>query len=539
MHCISSHRLSFFFLSWVVLVCLFIPSHAVAIDVTVTHILPPGTTSQSIDINHARNVVEFELPLHGTLVPTSEGFDYLPDASFWDVGHDVVLLRVTSGRPTTSAMMRVELTAGTLSLEDNPVYSSTPIPGVISQPWSAYSPLENELVIVDGVVADTAFQMTVDNDATDHPHLTVIHDNTAGHQQASEHRVDVSVDDLDIRTWPQEINEFSFYEVTQNGQTLVELKAKFDRARGIWQIRPDAFSGTDLAPIDINPGYYRVKLVRWGTVGDAGADFYINNQFLGSIKGLPLFTLGPIVHQLTLTETQQHDGLRMRFEDPTLTVGQSFVDSATRLIYDSFDTNEFGNVRANWDHIEGADHIDLSNQTIAGIGKQVDLDLGSVPHWEHAYFRQDYQANPLNNYKARFWIDPTHLNIPEGNMVRVVYGCTVSATDYCVDFRLQLSKVNGELKLSLHTWDDVAGTQVIETPMTQEPHYVEFQYHTAAAPGVPTGWAKLWVDGTAVGSSEGLDNFSKKVQDVRFGSNYTSVLVTGVLSFDEIETWTY
>lgn len=536
MQTIFSHRFLLLFATLMSFCLIFAPaSHGIESETVV--IVAPGTESVSITLSGVRTVDDLEEPLHGTLAQNTQGFDYFPNTSFWAVGHDVVILESTGGRPEQTHTERILLTAGSLDKETNTVYSANPIPDIVTQPWVAYSPLDNELAIVDGTLYDNAYQMTVEADIPDQPNLTVIDDNAAGNQQTTEHDVDVSVDDLDIRKIPNANNEFSFYQVNQNGQPLVELKAQYNMIDKIWQIRPDAYSGTDLAPIEVDPGFYRVKLVRWGTIAEAGADFYINGQHLGTITGIPPLGLGPITHQLTLDESDEHDGLRMRFEDPKLVIGQNFADGTQRLAYDAFSEGDLSSSTV-WDHVEGLQHMSFSNQTVAGVGQQLDIDMGSVDHWEHAYLRQNYVDAPLSSYKARFWMDPSLLNISEGHTLRVVYGCNVSATDYCVDFRLLLTRVNGDLRIRLHTWDDIGGAQVIDAPFSAEPHFVELQYHAGAAPGVPTGWAKLWIDGTQVGVSDRLDNSSKKIQDVRFGSNYTSSTITGVLSLDELETWT-
>lgn len=501
-------------------------------------IVAPGTESQPIDLGSQTVVGSYEEPLHGTLVATSYGFDYYPEPSFWAAGHDVVILETVKGLSSVSGTLRIVLTAGALSFEHNAVYSTEQLtPNIFVQPWTFHSPTGNEIEEVPGVLAGTAYRLSVLNGLGDQPRLSVQHPNSAGHQQTAEYNVDVSVDDIDGPYFPLSTDELSFFKVTQNQQILVELRAHFSHLEQVWKIRPSSpLSPTPFPPVTVNEGFHRVKLVRWGTIGASGADFYINGQNLGTLHGLPLMGLGPELHELTLTETDEHAGLKMRFESPIIVAGQNLVDPAKRQIYESFPS---GAVSHAWSQVDGQSFMGFSKQALSGDGYQIDMDLGSVPHWQHIYLRQDYLSDPLRDFKARFWMDPSLLNLPEGNSVRLVYGCTNSAANYCVDFRLLLSRVNGELKLALHTWDDAGGTQVISSTITQDAHFIEFHYHTADAPGIPTGWAKLWIDGNAVGVSEGLNNANKKVEDVRFGSNYTASTVTGILSFDELETWTY
>ncbi len=498
-------------------------------------IIAPGTESQTITMPTGATIVSYEDPLHGTLLPTAGGFDYFPNPSFWAVGRDILIVEVTAGRPETPGTQHFNLVAGALSPSDNMVYSTShQAVGGLNQPWTFYKPFDNPILIVPGVVAPLAYQMSVDSSASEQPEMVVIHDNTAGHQQTSEHTVNVSVDDLDIRRFPQPGSELSFYSIQQNDDIIVELKAQYDSNHQVWQVRPWAPGNTSFVPTDIHPGYHSVKLVRWGTLGASGADFYVNGQNLGTINNLPLMDTGPEIHTLTQTETAEYDGLRMRFEEPSIIVGQNLSDLSTILQNDSFDevlTN------STWDQVVGQSYLSTSPQTLTGTGQQLDIDLGSIPHWEHAYVRQDYLTEPLDNLSSRLWLDPSQVTLPEGGHLRIVYGCTNSAADWCVSFRLLLVKENGAHELRLYSWDDVGGEHIISTPFSLEPHFVEIQFKTGVAPGLPTGWAKLWVDGTAVGASNQLDNANKKVEDVRIGTNYTSVTSTGILSIDELEIW--
>lgn len=498
-------------------------------------IIAPGTVSESITIPPTATVVAYEEPLHGMLVPKQGGFDYFPDPGFWAVGRDLLVMEVVTGRPETPSTKRWNLIAGSLAPIDNTVYStSSGGTGGLTQPWIFHDANGNSITQVPGVVAPVAYEMTIDNSLPDQPSMMIIHDNTAGHQQTSEHTVNVSVDDLDIHEYLQLGSQVSFYRILQNNQTIVELKAQYDSNHGVWQVRPTTPGNTTFPPTDVHPGFHQVKLVRWGTLGASGADFYINGQSIGTLNDLPLMTLGPETHELILTETYETDGLRMRFEEPTLVVGQSLTDGATLLREDGFDDQFTNSV---WDQVSGQRSMSYSLQTLAGFGQQLDIDLASIPHWEHAYLREDFLTEPLDNFKARFWMDPSLVNLPEGGQLRVVYGCTNSAVDWCVSFRLIVAKVDGAFELRLHTWDDVGGEHIIATPFSLAPHFVEIQFQTGVAPGLPTGWAKLWVDGTAVGVSEQLDNANKKIEDVRIGTNYTASTSTGILSLDEVTFW--
>lgn len=504
-------------------------------------LVAPGTVSEIVTFPANSVMVNFEEPLHGTLVHTSQGIEYHPNPSFWEVGQDATLIEFahTSSIGLFSTE-RYTFTASALSLENNNVFVNSPQPpNVTSLPWEKHHAGINKVIEVPGIVADIAYQMTVDNDMGGQPSLTVPDDGSAGNQGTTEHDIDVSIDDLGVIDPTTTVSdEFSFYRVSQNGQTIIEINAFYDGTVGAWKVRPSAPGPQIVPPVRVDEGLHKIKLVRWYNPGGHGAYFYINGQLLGSLNNLPpLLLASSVTHELLINATEENDGLVMRFEDPTLITGTNLVEGSERLVYEPVDTSTTSAQSSQWDQVAGAAHMSLSPQSLAGGGQQLDIDLGSVPHWEHAYLRQDYVNAPLDSYKARFWVDPSLLSIPEGGGMRLVYGCTNSALNWCVDFRLQIHRLNGEFELRLFTWEDDGTMHVVSTPFTPEPHFVEFHYQTGAAPGYATGWAKLWLDGGLIGISDELDNANRKVEDVRFGSNYTHVAVTGILSLDEIETW--
>lgn len=506
-----------------------------AIDGETTVVVPPGTTSFYITYGGS-TLDSYEPPEHGNLVPVNRGFDYEPSDSFWAIGHDIVLMEVTH-RSGVTATYRYILAAGSLAKADNAVYATTPQePGIIWQPWVAQAP------IVPGTVNPDAYLLDVDPTDPQPSMLSTEPPNTSGHQQTSEHVVNVTVDDLDFNYFPmiQPDNEITFYRLKQGQTTILELRAHFDFAKLRWQIKPFSSSGTAMSYVDVTPGFYQTKLVRWGTPGDSGADFFINGQLMGTITNLPFLLVAPITHELALDQSPEHAGLVMHFEDPVLVTGTAHSDPATRLASDSFDAGSSGTpaVSTDWDVVEGAAYMSFSPQTLAGTGDQLDIDMGAVPHWEHSYVRQEFLSDPLTNYKARFWMDTSQLNIPEGHVMRMIYACRDSETDWCVDFRLFLTRTNGQLEIGLDVWEDGGVIHTLTAPISAGAQVVELQYETSPSTAVATGWVELWVGGVSVGTVRGLDNHNFTIEDMRFGTLYTSSTITGTFSLDELLTWT-
>ena len=510
-----------------------------AIDGETTVVIPPGTTSHSITYG-GTTLVSYEPPEHGNLIPVNQGFDYEPNDSFWAVGHDTVLIEIADNTGVNKTY-RYILAAGSLTQQGNTVYATTPQePGVIYQPWTALAP------VVPGTVAPNAFELDVDLTDPDPPKLFIDDPNGSGHQQTSEHVVNVTVDDLDLSQFPllRSDDELPFFEVRQGVNVIVDLRARFDTSRLVWQVRAfsDEQNATTMDYFDVTPGFYQAKLVRWGTLlGDSGADFYLNNQKMATIHNLPFLLDSLITYELALEQSPAHAGMVMYFEEPVLITGTVHDDPATRLTSDSFDADSSGTpaVSPDWDTVVGAPYLSFSPQTLAGAGDQLDIDLSAVPHWEHAYVRQEFLTDPLTNYKTRFWMDTSLMNIPEGHVMRMVYGCRDSETDWCVDFRLFLKRTNGQLELGLDVWENGGILHTLYAPITDGPNVIELQYETSQSTSVATGWVEMWANGTSVGTLRGLDNHLFTIEDVRFGTLHTSSMVTGTFSLDEILTWTH
>ena len=498
-------------------------------------VVEPGT--DSVDINVGGVIVaSYEDPLYGVLTPVAHGFTYQPNDEFWDVGHDVVMVEVSTRGGAEER--RYILAAGGLSLANNAVYAmQSQGPGIFHQPW-----VSEYVATVPGEANTNAYEMLVDPDNGFFPNLSIDDQNDAGHQQTSEHVVNVTVDDLDLNKVPLEtIDTVVFYRIQQGINIIAEIEARYNNSHNVWQVRPRRGNGTsNLQYTDVAPGLYEVKLVRYALPGQSGANFYIDDHFVGALTGLPGLSVAPITASVIAEQTPEYDGLIMRFENPLVVTGTTLVDTGSRLASSDFGSDINGIQSVNtWDVIEGQSYMSFSPQTLAGSGQQLDIDMGAIPHWEHAYLREDFVSDPLSKYKARFWMDPTALNMPEGGSVRVVYGCRNSAASWCVDFRLGLTKVNGQLELNLYTWEDNGTMHTINYPISNAPQWIEIQYETSAAAAVATGWAELWVGGVSAGRAQNLANYNSKLEDVRFGTNYTAVQVTGTLSLDEIYSWSF
>lgn len=518
-----------------VALALLLSGAAFGIGSETTILIEPGTEQTLISLG-SFTAASYEQPQFGDVVPVGNGFLYLPNAEFWAVGHDILIIEVNHrGEGTVSH--RVILTTSNLSFENNTVYTTqTQHPDIPGEPWT----LQN-VNIVPGLVYPNAFEMFVDLNNPATPKMIVDDDNEAGHQQTSEHVVNVTVDDLDLPNPDLSLdNSVTFYRLFQGSTLIAAIEAHFDLQHDVWQVRPVRGDGqSNIQYTDVPPGFYEVKLVRWGTAGNSGADFYINNQLIGTLTGLPFLTVGVMSYELMLEQTEEHDGLIMRFENPVVVTGTEHVGSGTRLAYSTFgsDPSNIQSVTTEWDLVEGDEYMNLSPQSLAGPGNQIDIDLEAIPDWEHAFLRQDFVAAPLSHYKARFWMDPTFLNLPEGIVLHLFYGCRDAAASQCADLRLKLHRVNNQLHVKLHVWEDDGTLHTISQPITETPHWIELRYETSAASHVSTGWAELWVNGVSAGSVETLDNHDSKIEKVRFGTYLTMPQVTGTLSLDEIYTW--
>jgi len=73
-------------------------------------------------------------------------------------------------------------------------------------------------------------------------------------------------------------------------------------------------------------------------------------------------------------------------------------------------------------------------------------------------------------------------------------------------------------------------------PISDGPHFIEFDWQRATGPGTSDGSLKLWIDNTPVATLSGIDNDQVPVDFVRMGALSVKTGAAGTLFYDQFES---
>jgi hypothetical protein len=151
---------------------------------------------------------------------------------------------------------------------------------------------------------------------------------------------------------------------------------------------------------------------------------------------------------------------------------------------------------------------------------------------------EDGTPNDEDLYRARFYLDPTTFDPGEAQAHRRtrVFLAFEEAPNRRIA-AIVLRRVSGQYALMGRTRvDDNAQVDTAFVPITPAPHFVEFHWKSATAPGANDGRFELWIDDAPVAPLTGLDNDAAEVDFVRMGGLSLKGGSSGTLRFDEFRS---
>jgi len=127
-------------------------------------------------------------------------------------------------------------------------------------------------------------------------------------------------------------------------------------------------------------------------------------------------------------------------------------------------------------------------------------------------------TSPVNEarYRARFYFNPNGITMANGNAHYLFYGLTSggvvtvrvefgwSGTSY----RIRAALSNNSTTFTNSAWFNISNA----------PHYIEFDWQAAFAPGVSNGGLTLWIDGVQRANLTGISNDARRIESVRLGA---------------------
>lgn len=150
-------------------------------------------------------------------------------------------------------------------------------------------------------------------------------------------------------------------------------------------------------------------------------------------------------------------------------------------------------------------------------------------------FVSDERPAAEARYRARFSVDPNSIAMAGGNGFYILNGYLDPSTAVV---RIELGFANGAYQVRARVLDD--GTKWLSTPwaaLSDEAHSVELDWRAATASGANDGGLGLWVDGQPAGELTGVDNDTRRIEQVRWGAVYGMQDGTrGTIFLDDFES---
>jgi hypothetical protein len=190
---------------------------------------------------------------------------------------------------------------------------------------------------------------------------------------------------------------------------------------------------------------------------------------------------------------------------PTMTAGSSDL-----IFADGF---ENGNLAA-WNS-SMVDSGDLSvSPSAALIGSQ---GLQAVVDDNNTLVVIDDSPAAETRYRVRFYFNPNSIPMVTGNAHLLFQGFSGSGTTQVLQLEFRFQATGYEIRVLLVN-DRKAWTSTSWIPLSDAPHALELDWHAATAPGANNGGLTFWIDGVQQADLTGVDNDTRRIDQVRLGA---------------------
>jgi len=162
--------------------------------------------------------------------------------------------------------------------------------------------------------------------------------------------------------------------------------------------------------------------------------------------------------------------------------------------------------------------------------------LQAVVNDTNSLFVQDDTPNAESRYRVRFYVDTngfdpgeasshfrTRLFIANGSGFRVV----------TIVLKRQLGGYSIDARVRRN---DGTRADTGFFPITDGPHFVEFDWQRSTGPGASDGSLQFWIDGLSVATLSGIDNDQDAIDLCRMGALAVKTGAAGTLFFDQFES---
>jgi hypothetical protein len=164
--------------------------------------------------------------------------------------------------------------------------------------------------------------------------------------------------------------------------------------------------------------------------------------------------------------------------------------------------------------------------------------LSGTIHDTAALYVQDGSPRDELRYRGRFYFDPNGFDPGEAqgrHRTRLFIVFEENPTRRLA--AIVLRRQGGDYSLiGRARLDDGAQADTPPMPISDGPHFVEFDWRRSSGPDASDGSFEMWIDGTSVGVLSNLDNSVSSVDFVRLGALSVKTAASGTLYWDEFES---
>jgi hypothetical protein len=264
---------------------------------------------------------------------------------------------------------------------------------------------------------------------------------------------------------------------------------------------------------------YGVFARRFDSAGAAiGEEFQVNTYTTGDqkIPGVAMDTRGDFVVVWHSPQDGSSDGV----------VGQRFAPHLSQA--DDFESGDL----SSWP-VTVTGGGDLAADPAAAMGSSSTGLRALVNDTQSLYVQAD-TSGAGDRFRAGFFFDPNGFDPGETlgrRRVRILLTFAQPSTRLVA---VVLRRLNGAYGLMARVRrDDGTRANTGFFPITDEPHYVEFEMRRASAPDLADGEFFLWIDGEPTSHLVGIDNDLSTVDFLRLGALSVKMGAVGTLYWDE------
>lgn len=186
----------------------------------------------------------------------------------------------------------------------------------------------------------------------------------------------------------------------------------------------------------------------------------------------------------------------------------SYVNTTEYIFSDGFESGDF----SAWTSVQD----DFGDLSVGPPGLVGDYAMQALIDDNNAIFVTDETPDSESRYRARFYFDPKSIPMVNGDNHFLFYGYSGNST---VVLRLHFRYYNGSYQIGVSLLDDSTTWKSSRyLTISDGPHAIELDWRSATAVGANDGYLTLWIDGMQRANLTGVDNDTRKIDQVRLGA---------------------